>query len=159
MAPLADGCAAGLLEDADTPDYLRAAAYMPAVQAWARAEAIAALLWDYLAERDIEAALTERIEGTETEDRGEGGSVRRTSVSRRVMSVLDQLHKHESRALHLRSKLGLDPLSRARIMRDLGIAHQAGGEAIARMAETGRAIREKRDAELRLVNGGSDNAA
>ena len=138
------------------PDYLRAPAYLPAVQAWARAEAVVSLLWAYLAGRDIEAALTETIEASETEARSKGRTSRR-SVSQRVVSVLGELHRAEVRASNLRARLGLDPLSRAKIMKDLGIAHQTGGEKIAQLAETGRAIRERREAELRVLNGGSDD--
>ena len=129
--------------------------YLPAVQGWARAEAVVIRLWEFLGTQDVQKALSETITGTEEEAHGEGGRVTRRSASTRVVSALAEVHRAEVRAMNLRSKLGLDPLSRARIMRDLGLAHQAGGEAIARLAETGREIRERREAEFRVIDGGN----
>jgi hypothetical protein len=158
VAPLAQRIETALLEDADTPDYLRAPSYLPAVRAWARAEAVASLLWGFLAGQDAQAALTETITGEETEESSKG-TVKRRSVSRRVVSVLSELHRAETRAMNLRGRLGLDPLSRAKIMKDLGIARQAGGDAIAKLGERGREIRERREAELMLIEGGSGDGA
>lgn len=132
VEPLADQIAASLLAHADTPAWLRTPAYAPAVRAWSRAEAVVSLLWDYLASQDIEAALGDVTTTDEDERRRKGSSTRRT-VSRRVVSVLDQLHKHESRAANLRSRLGLDPLSRARLGRDIGAARFDLARAIAEL--------------------------
>jgi hypothetical protein len=157
VAPLAEQIASSLLEDAGAPAYLREPGYVPVIAAWSRSEAVVSLLWSYLSGLDAEQSLTERIEGTETEDHGEGGRVSRKSSSKRVMSVLGELHRAETRAMNLRSRLGLDPASRARILRDLGIAHQTGGDAIAKLQETGREIRERREAELKVTGGGGDD--
>lgn len=77
-----------------------------------------ALLWDWLAAQDVEDALSDVTTTEEAEERRKGRTTRRT-VSRRVVSVLDQLHRAESRAASLRGKLGLDPASAARLAKDL----------------------------------------
>ena len=59
--------------------------------------------------------------------------------------------------MSLRGRLGLDPVSRAKIAKDLGIAQRASDDALARLGETGKAIRERRAAELRLLPGGEDD--
>jgi hypothetical protein len=46
------------------------------------------------------------------------GRMIRSMTGRRVGSVLDQLHKAETRAMHLRTRLGLDPLARAKLGKD-----------------------------------------
>jgi hypothetical protein len=154
VAPLAEKIAAGLLTHASCPDYLQEPAYAPVVAAWSRAEAVTQLLWQYLDGMDAETALTETIAGEEDETHGEGGSITRRSASKRVMSVLGELHRSETRAMNLRGRLGLDPLSRAKIAKDIGLAQRASDDALDRLGETGKAIRERRAAELRLVAGG-----
>lgn len=109
-----------LLADPSTPDYLKSdGSYRPALRALCRAEAVVSMLEEWLDQQDIRSALTELTTGEESEDRPAPMSVRRTSVSRRVASALDALHKHEVRAMNLRARLGLDPLSRARLGADL----------------------------------------
>ena len=159
VAPLAEKIAAGLLTHPSCPDYLQEPAYGPVVAAWSRAEAVTQLLWQYLDGMDAERALTETITGEEDETHGEGGSITRRSASTRVMSVLGELHRAETRAMNLRGRLGLDPVSRAKIAKDLGIAQRASDDALTRLGETGKAIRERRAAELRLVSGGEDGHA
>jgi len=116
--PLAERIAADLLAHPGTPKFLAEPSYRPAVDAWASAEAICQLLREWLAVQDIEAAMTELTEGSESEER-DGPNVTRSMRSRRVASVLDQLHRHETRAMHLRVQLGLSPLSRARLGKDV----------------------------------------
>ena len=120
LAPRAAQIAGELLAHPETPEWLRSPSYAPAVAAWARAEAVVALLWDYLAEVDLQAALTDT---TELDERRTKGSTR--STSRRVEAVLTQLHRHETRAASLRAQLGLSPLSRARLGRDIGVKFDA----------------------------------
>ena len=96
--------------------YLRE--YPHSVQGWARAEAIVLLMSEWLAQMDVEAALTEGTE-EESEETVKRGRVKRMTRGRRVASVADQLHKHETRAMQLRARLGLDPLSRARLGKDV----------------------------------------
>jgi hypothetical protein len=99
----------------------------------------------------VEAALTEVTEGEESEERSEGGlKAKRQMKSRRVASVVEQLHKHEVRAMQLRARLGLDPLSRARLGKD--VASQKLD--LARLwAEEDRAVRDG------AVDGGGDGGA
>jgi hypothetical protein len=118
IAPLADQIASSLLSHPDTPPYLREPSYAPAVRAWSRAEAVVSLMWDWLAEQDLDTALADTTTTDEAERTSRGKSSRRTT-SRHVESVLTQLHRHEVRAANLRSRLGLDPLSRARLGKDV----------------------------------------
>jgi hypothetical protein len=120
LGPLAEAFVAALMADEATPDYLREPSYRWAVQAWGRAEAIVMLLSDWLSGMDVETALTEVTTSEESEERSKGGlKARRQMTSRRVASVVDQLHRHEVRAMQLRARLGLDPLSRARLGKDV----------------------------------------
>jgi hypothetical protein len=116
--PLADRIARELLEDPDTPPHVREPVFAASVEAWARAEATVRLIWAWLAERDLMTGLTELTTSTEDEERREGG-VRRKAAARHIGSVLEALRKYETLALNLRSKLGLDPSSAARLGRDL----------------------------------------
>ena len=118
MGPLAARIARELLEDADTPGHLREPLFAASVQAWARAEAICRLLWAWLEGRDIMAGLSSVATATEDETHSRG-TVSRKSVTRTLPSVLDQLRRWESIASSLRSKLGLDPASAAKVGRDL----------------------------------------
>jgi len=115
---LAERFVSALLADPGTPDYVGEPSYRYAVEAWGRAEAIVALLAEWLSGMDVEAALTEVTESEETERRSKGKTSRQLK-SRRVASVVDQLHRHETRAMQLRARLGLDPLSRARLGKDV----------------------------------------
>jgi len=118
VAPLAEQIASSLLSHPDTPPYLREPSYAPAVRAWSRAEAVVSLMWDWLAEQDIEAALADGTVTDEAERRSRSKSTRHTT-SKHTEAVLTQLHRHETRAMNLRSRLGLDPLSRARLGKDV----------------------------------------
>jgi hypothetical protein len=119
LLPLAGEIAAGLLADSDTPQFLHSPSYRPALMAWARAEAQVRLLTEYLSGLELEAALAEVTAGTETEVRDAPGRLTRRSALQRVESAWVALHKAETRAMNLRSKLGLDPVSRARLGADL----------------------------------------
>lgn len=123
LLPLAEAFAAALLADGETPAYLKDPLYARAVMGWARAEAVVDLLSEWLSGQDLEAGLTEVTRSAETEDRDggrdEGGRVTRKSVSRRTAGVLEQLRKHEVLAMNLRAQLGLSPLSRARLGKDV----------------------------------------
>jgi hypothetical protein len=121
VAELAGRYEAELLSHPDTPEWLRGSTRdLPAVRALCRAEAIVTLLWEWFTRQDVETALSEMTEGAETEVRPAPGAMTRTIRSRRVASVLDQIHKHETRAMHLRGRLGLDPLSRVRLGKAAG---------------------------------------
>ena len=110
---------AAIRADEDTPPYLRApGSHALAVRALCRTEAVVVLLSAWLDTQDIETALTERYGEEETVDRPAMGTMKRSMTGRRVASVLDQLHKAETRAMHLRTRLGLDPLARAKLGKD-----------------------------------------
>lgn len=115
--PLAAQYVAAVLADDDVA-YLRAPAYLPAVQAWAAAEARVSLIEAWVADMTMERA-------TES---GQGQT-----------SPLELLRKWEASAATHRARLGLDPLSRARLGRD----QMAGAADMARiMAEMHRADQE-----------------
>ncbi|MBP2370690.1 hypothetical protein [Pseudonocardia parietis] len=103
------------------PSYLDEPVYAPAVRAWARAEAVVELLWTYLAERDLDAALASTTESTTEAEESRGSSRSRTST-RATESALSMLDRAEARAAKARQRLGLDPLSRARLGRDVTAA-------------------------------------
>jgi hypothetical protein len=147
IGPLAEQFRLRLLASDTTPDYLRDASYTDAIMAYCRALAIVKLLWDWLDGQDIETAMTDLTTEEEDEERSysrsgdEGGSRRRTkrrTVSKHVSSVLDQLHKHETRAMTLRGQLGLTPLSRARMSRDVTAAKFDLARAIAELEDAPR---------------------
>lgn len=112
VSALAQEVAAELLGDRDTPEYVRK--YPHAVMAWATAEAICRLLRAWLDTQALDDALSEVTTGEESEART-GMGAQRSMRTRRTMSVLDQLHRHETRAMHLRQRLGLDPVGRAKV--------------------------------------------
>lgn len=118
VGPLAEQIATALLADPDTPQYLREPSYAATVRAWSRAEAVVDLLWRWLEQHDLDAALTDVTSTDEDTTNAKGRSSKRTT-SRHVESVLAQLHRHEVRAMNLRSRLGMDPLSRARLGKDV----------------------------------------
>jgi hypothetical protein len=122
IAPLADQIAVSLLADDSTPQYIKEPSYSATVRAWSRAEATVQLLWNWLAEHDLDAALTDVTETDEDAELSKGAASKHTT-SRHIESVLTQLHRHEVRAANLRSRLGLDPLSRARLGKDVAAQH------------------------------------
>jgi hypothetical protein len=137
IAPRAAQIAADLLNHQGCPPYLKEPGYTPVVRAWSRAEAVVSLLWDWLAEHDLDDALTDLTTVDEDEEHAKGSATRHT-VSRRVESVLTQLHRHEVRAMNLRSRLGLDPLSRARLGKDITAQRLDLAQLFAQMTATDR---------------------
>jgi len=123
VGPLAERIAHDLLTDPDVPPHIREPLFSASVQAWARAEAVCALLWVWLSERDIMAGLTAAATTTE-EERQSKGRVDRKSVTRSVAPVIDTLRKYEVQAANLRARLGLDPASAARVGRDLALTRR-----------------------------------
>lgn len=101
VEPLAAELVEQLLADSSVA-HAHAPAYRPAVWAWARAEAQVQLLSEYLAARG--------------EESGDGvGDLE----ADRVRSAYLLLHRAETRATTQRTRLGLDPLSRARLGKDV----------------------------------------
>lgn len=126
VGPLAAQIARELLEDAETPDHLREPMFAPAVQAWARAEAVAELLFRHLGGLDLQAAMTETGSADE-EERSTKSKTTRRSETKRTGAALDQWHRASAHAASLRSKLGLDPASAARVGRDLAARRYLDG--------------------------------
>ena len=121
VGPRAVALADALMNDPETPSYLKVdRTYASGIMAWARAEAVVSLLFEWVSGQDIGEAMTDVTEAEEHETRGEGGSTVRRSTSRRVESVLTQLHRAENRAMALRAALGLTPASRARMPKNFG---------------------------------------
>jgi len=137
VEPLAAQIAESLLNHPETPAYLREPSYVPVVRAWARAEAVVSLLWDWLDAHDLDAAVADVTETDEDETRSKGSGSKHT-LSRHVESVLTQLHRHETRAMNLRSRLGLDPLSRARLGKDVASQQFDLARLFAEMQKDGR---------------------
>lgn len=114
--PLAETFVDLLLGD-PTVGYAHAPSFRPAVWAWARAEAQVQVLTEHLGE--TVGDLNDEA----------------------VRSAYLLLHRAESRAQTGRARLGLDPLSRARLGKDVAQG-QAAGDMAALMAQL-----EKRDRE------------
>lgn len=114
--PLATELVERILDDDDVA-YLRALSVRPALWAWAKAEARVQLLEEYLA--------------------GRGGPDGVGDLEdRRTRSAWELLHRAETRAESGRKQLGLDPLSRARLGRDVAQGRQADAAAeLTRMRE------------------------
>jgi hypothetical protein len=101
------------------PSYLDERQDAAAVIAWGRAEAVCALLVDYLSEQGgIEAALTE-TEQVESRMTTTNKGQRTTTKGRRTLAALDLLRRYEGHAARLRDQLGLTPLARARLGKDV----------------------------------------
>lgn len=120
------------------PVYLDDPAYSNAVTAWARSEAVAELLWRHVAGRDVEDVLADISTSEEEETGGKGQPTRRVSTARRTRSTLEWWQRADRTAAGHRQRLGLDPLSRARLGKDVAVtAVQAG---LAQMQQDGAAL-------------------
>jgi hypothetical protein len=132
------------------PAYLNDPSYAAAVTSWARCEAVCSLLWAYVAERDIEAGLTEVTSVDEDEQRSKGRT-RRVSSGRRVYSALEMLRRWTVAANTARDKLGLSPVARAKLIKDDTISRTlAAHSALDQLAAEGRAVLARRAGELGL---------
>ena len=101
------------------PDWVRLGRSTPGARAaYARSLAIVQRLTAWLDSQDIETVLTDKTVTEETEKRRRAAR-RRRSTSVRVISVLDQLHRAETRANSLRRELGLTPASAAALTKNL----------------------------------------
>lgn len=116
--PVAQALVDGALADDDLA-FLRAPCHRFALNAWARAEARVQLLTAYLEKMgSVEEAITDREE-SESEEVHSKGRSKRISKSKRVAAALEMLDRAETRAEKTRTRLGMDPLSRARLGRDV----------------------------------------
>lgn len=138
--PLATSLVEALLEDEDV-SYLRAASYRTSLWAWGRAEATVQLLVEYVEQAGgLGEALVDRGEET-SEETHNGGHSRRVSSSVRTASVLTALDRAERHAQTCRARLGLDPLSRARLGRDVASA----GADLVQLLTSARELHEQGD--------------
>jgi hypothetical protein len=128
VKPLAKRLRRALLAAEDCPQYLKDPMWGPAIDAWAFTEARVRLLREWIADKDFIAAIEETTD-EEEETAFAGGKSRRVSHSRHVRSAADELHRAETLAATLRARLGLDPVARARLGRDVS---QAGAFDLAR---------------------------
>lgn len=124
------------------PTYLTDPSYEPAIRAWATAEAVCELLRRHLAGQDFSEALADHHEEESTETHSKGRSTRRTT-GRRTRSALDLLTRWETTAANHRGRLGLDPLSRARLGRDVTSARAD----LVQMLTAQREARERGDGQ------------
>ena len=85
---------------------------------------------DYLAELDLQEAMTDTTIIDEDEHQGDG-TVTRHSISRRKESAQEQARRWEAHAANLRSKLGLDPASAAKLGRNLAAAYDSAKHVMA----------------------------
>jgi hypothetical protein len=155
---LAEQLAAALLGDPSTPDYVKEPSYAASVAAWGQAEAEARRLrarWDELDRLDaaeaVDSSLTEMTDTEEDEVRPSMGTMRRVSRSRQRESLSRALHRAEMRARTLRADLGLTPLSRARLGRDVSAARFDMALAMAADAEEEAAGSQESDSQSGVV--------
>lgn len=116
--------------------HVRAPVYRYALWAWARAEAQCQLLTEFLARRGEEAG-----DGV-----GDLGAVR-------VRSAYLLLHRAEARATTQRTRLGLDPLSRARLGKDIASGQLDTARLMAELEQRDRA--QAQSAQSAVVEGGA----
>jgi hypothetical protein len=138
VGELAEQIATALLEAPSTPEYVKDPSYAAAVMAYARSQAVAELLWRWLEAQKPEVLMADVTVTNETET-PEGKGLRRKTITRRVESVLSQLHRAETRAGTLRARLGLDPLSRARLGKDITAAKADLAQLMAQIAKADQA--------------------
>lgn len=142
VAPLAEQIERQARASESWPSYLDTPEYGPAVASWSWSEAVCRLLREYLAELDIAAMLTEQTSEDLDEQRLKGGRTRRRTTSQRHHSALEMSRRWESIAAGRRKDIGLDPLSRAKLSKDVAIGTAVAG-GLERLQETGRALVEK----------------
>jgi hypothetical protein len=118
--PLARELVENVLAD-DHQAFTHAPAFRPALWAWARAEAQVQLLTEYLA--GLAEAANNGVGDLDDE---------------RVRAAYLLLHRAEMRAQSGRSRLGMDPLSRARLGRDVAAGQADLASALTRIAERDR---------------------
>lgn len=117
--PVAQALAVELLAD-EALAYLRAPRFAAAVQAWAKSEAKVALISEWVDQMPIEMAANSKAGST---------------------SPLELLRRWETNAQGHRSRLGLDPVSAAKLGKDVSQGRQADAAT--------ELTRMRRDAEAR----------
>jgi hypothetical protein len=139
LEPLAREIEARARAAEDWPSHLVAGRYDTEVQAWAWAEAICLRLRAFLADQDPVEWLSETIDTEEEEEQLSLTHHRRVSHTRRVQSALEQLRRFETLAGNRREKLGLTPVTAARLARDLMAARHSSGVDLAQLIQQANA--------------------
>lgn len=125
----------------DGLEHLREPRFAASVAAWARAEAVVVLLADWCAGLAIEQVTSPQSKRSQTEP-------------------LELLRRWEATAATQRARLGLDPMSAAKLMRELtetsAAARYAGIDAV---RAQGRAARERRLQAIEAPVDDGDGAA
>lgn len=128
------------LENPRMPDHVRSPAFAVAVAEWAKAEAVAELVYEWavrqIADGGMAAVMMPPMPGTKP-----------------PLETWRGLHAHAAR---LRARVGLDPVSYAALAKDLGIAQRAADDALERMAARGAEITARRELE---AGGGTGETA
>lgn len=117
------------------PAYLEEPVYERPVRAWARAEAMLELYTEYVEQQTAEMMSTEFGEAEEdiTGDGTKGGDSARRSRTRKTGPSLEMWRKLDASASMHRTKLGLDPLSRARLGRAVAASQADMAQIMAQM--------------------------
>jgi hypothetical protein len=102
----------------DSP-YIGQKDYSLTVTALARDQAMLDMMWEWVWAQPFAALLTEIMTTDETLTGLGGDTVRKHTLSKRMVSILGQIHQVEARADRKRQQLGLTPLSRARLGKDV----------------------------------------
>jgi hypothetical protein len=152
ISKLAEQYEAELLADPTTPDWVRLPRYAGARAARNRNKAVVQILVDWLDSQDIETVLTDKTITEEVEKREKGRTARR-STSTRVISVLDQLHRAETRLASSNRDLGLTPASEAALTKNLA---QSGWYRSVSTSPLDQALEEK--ARQRALGAGEHGA-
>ncbi len=119
VGPLAAKIRAELLGDPDCPAYLRDRGWRFTIESWSEARAELVLLRDWRDKLTAEEAATEHTFSEDDEMRPSQGRMSRRSHAQRVESVLAAIDRVERRAERLGAKLGLDPLSRSKLGKNI----------------------------------------
>lgn len=127
VVPRADALVAALLEHDGTPEYLRWPLYAASVASWARLEAKVQLIGEWLENMPVEDQVIPQKGAT------------KPPVEIWLLA--------EKTAAQARQRLGLDPVSHARLIRDLGLESAAAEDAIRQLSEQGRVLRVRRELE------------
>lgn len=135
VGPLAERIEAEARASESWPQWLRDPSYGAAVASWAWAEATCRLLREFLADLDVGTMLSETATEDTTEER-KGDRMTRRTVAQRKLSALEASRRWESIAAGRRRELGLDPLSRAKLGKDVAIGSAVAGQ-LERMQATG----------------------
>jgi hypothetical protein len=151
IGPLAAEIRAELLTHPECPAYLRDPGWRYTLESWSEARAELVLLRAWRDRMTTEESATELVLTDETEDRPTPGRAKKRGRSQRIESVLAMIDRAERRAERLGAKLGLDPLSRARLGKDVSAARD---DLAVLLAERYEAVREQR-----AVTGGGTEAA